>query len=157
MAKTKVKSGQDPVFDETFELDDIPADVITLTVTIMNKAKRGKDPEVAEMTMDVQCLKSGTETEDWFPLNGVTPIGEWGTLRLKFRYLHDLIMPEEEYSPLKVLVLDSKLEVVRSLADLCHSDRQPLAASLLRIFRFVLKIYVGGLHPMESKHSRKDE
>ena len=87
------------------------------------------------MTMDLQCLKSGCDREDWYPLNGVTPIGEWGSLRLKHRYLHDLIMPEDEYSPLKVLVLDSKLEVVRSLADLCHSDRQPLAASLLRIFR----------------------
>ena len=39
------------------------------------------------------------------------------------RYLHDLIMPEDEYSPLKELVLDSKLEVVRALSDLCHSDR----------------------------------
>ncbi len=53
-----------------------------------------------------------------------------------FRYLHDLIMPAEEYSPLKELVLDSKLEVVRALADLCHSDRMTLANSLLRIFRF---------------------
>ena len=45
-------------------------------------------------------------------------------------------MPEEEYSPLKVLLLDNKLEGVRALADLCHSDRTPLATSLLRIFRF---------------------
>ena len=45
-------------------------------------------------------------------------------------------MPAEEYSPLKELVLDSKLEVVRALADLCHSDRMTLANSLLRIFRF---------------------
>ena len=45
-------------------------------------------------------------------------------------------MPEEEYSPLKVLLLDNKLEGVRALADLCHSDRMPLATSLLRIFRF---------------------
>lgn len=45
-------------------------------------------------------------------------------------------MPEDEYNPLKDLILDSKLDVVRSLADLCHSDRIPLATSLLRIFRF---------------------
>lgn len=31
----------------------------------------------------------------------MTPVGEWGTIRLRTRYLHDLIMPEEEYSPLK--------------------------------------------------------
>ena len=46
-----------------------------------------------------------------------------------------LIMPEDEYSPLKELILDPKLDVVRSLSDLCHSDRIPLASSLLRIFR----------------------
>jgi Ras GTPase-activating protein 1 len=45
-------------------------------------------------------------------------------------------MPEEEYSPLKELLLDSKLEVVRALADLCHTDRNHLATSLLRVFRF---------------------
>ena len=55
--------------------------------------------------------------------------------RFSSSYLHDLIMPEDEYSPLKVLVLDPKLEVVRALADMCHSERMPLATSLLRIFR----------------------
>ena len=45
-------------------------------------------------------------------------------------------MPEEEYSPLKELILDSKLEVVRALSELCHADRSQLANSLLRIFRF---------------------
>jgi Ras GTPase-activating protein 1 len=44
-------------------------------------------------------------------------------------------MPEEEYSPMKVLVLDPKLDVVRSLSEICHSDRKSLATSLLRIFR----------------------
>ena len=73
---------------------------------------------------------------DRYSLSGVTPIGEWGSLRLKLRYLHDLIMPEDEYSPLKVLMLDPGLEAVRALADLCHSDRLPLATALLRIFRF---------------------
>ena len=32
-------------------------------------------------------------------------------LYLIFRYLHDLIMPADEYSPLKELILDSNLEV----------------------------------------------
>lgn len=102
----------------------------------MNRGKRAKDAEVAELNIDLQSLKSGSEKEEWFPLSGVTPIGEWGSLRLKIRYLHDLIMPEDEYSPLKELLLDPKLEVVRALADLCHADRTPLATSLLRIFRF---------------------
>jgi len=136
VARTKVKTGQDPVFDETFELDDVPPDVLTLTVTVMNRGKRAKDTEVAEVTVDINKLASGSETEDWYQLSGLTPVGEWGALRLRIRYLHDLIMPEEEYSPLKTLLLDNKLEGVCALADLCHADRTPLANSLLRIFRF---------------------
>ena len=69
-------------------------------------------------------------------LSGVTPIGEWGSLRLRTRFLHDLIMPQDEYSPLKELVLFPRLDVVVTLADICHTDRVPLASSLLRIFRY---------------------
>ena len=56
--------------------------------------------------------------------------------RLRTRFLHDLIMPQDEYSPLKELVLFPRLDVVVTLADICHTDRVPLASSLLRIFRF---------------------
>ena len=65
VAKTKVKSGQDPVFDETFELEDIPPDVLVFTVTVMNRGKRAKDAEVAELTVDLQTLDRGAETEEW--------------------------------------------------------------------------------------------
>ena len=136
VAKTKVKIGPDPVFDEEFELDDIPPDVLTVTVTVFNKAKRGKDPEIADVTLDLNSLKNSGESEDWHQLTGVTPIGEWGALRLRTRYMHDLIMPQEEYNPLKELVLFPRLDVVVTLADICHTDRLPLASSLLRIFRF---------------------
>ena len=33
----KVKIGPDPVYDEEFELDDIPPDVLTVSVTVFNK------------------------------------------------------------------------------------------------------------------------
>ncbi|XP_023333542.1 ras GTPase-activating protein 1 [Eurytemora carolleeae] len=139
IAKTKVKLGPDPVFDEEFELDDIPPDVFTVTVTVFNKAKRGKDTEVAELILELSNVRNSEDIEDWFSLSGVTPIGEWGTIRLRTRYLHDLIMPQDEYSPLKELILNPLLEVVVSLADICHTDRLPLASSLLRIFRFEKK------------------
>lgn len=58
---------------------------MTMTIAVMNRGKRAKDAEVAELTVDLQNLKSGTETEEWYHLSGVTPIGEWGSLRLKLR------------------------------------------------------------------------
>jgi len=137
IAKTKVKNGPDPVYDEEFELDDIPPDVLTVAVTVFNKAKRGKDTEVAEKILDLSGLRSGEETENWYALSGVTPIGDWGTIRIRTKYLHDLIMPQDEYSPLKELILDQSLEVVVTLADIfTHKDRALLASALLRIFRF---------------------
>ncbi|KAK9506674.1 hypothetical protein O3M35_008566 [Rhynocoris fuscipes] len=135
VARTKVKSGSDPVWDEEFILDDVPPDVLSFTITLYNKGKRSKDTEVAEVTVELSSLTNGDEIEDWYQLTGITPIGEWGALRLRTRYLHDLIMPQEEYSPMQQLILDPSLEVVRALADICHLDRMPLATSLLRIFR----------------------
>lgn len=65
----------------------------------------------------------------------MTPIGEWGAIRMRIRYLHDLIMPIDEYSPMLQLLLDPDLEAVKTLSDVCHLDRMPLATSLFRIFR----------------------
>nr|XP_018914787.1 PREDICTED: ras GTPase-activating protein 1-like isoform X2 [Bemisia tabaci] len=139
VAKTKDKSGPDPVWDEEFVFDDVPPDVLTFTVSIYNKGKRSKDTEVAEVTVDFNSLTNGDEGENWYPLSGITPIGEWGSLRLRTRYLHDLIMPTEEYSPMQQLILDPDLEAVRALADFCHNDRMPLANALLRVFRYERK------------------
>lgn len=108
---------------------------------------------MAELTVDLSTLANGEEVEEWYPLSGITPIGEWGSIRLRtrytiehksvicicrlslfmvirtffFRYMHDLVMPSEEYSPLQQLILEPGLLVVRALADLCHADRMPLA------------------------------
>lgn len=51
------------------------------------------------------------------------------------RYLHDLVMPAEEYSPLQQLLLEPGLTSVKTLAEICHADRAPLATALLRVFR----------------------
>lgn len=116
---------------------DVPPDVVSLTITVLSRGKRGKDKdsEVAELTIDLATLKNGQEKEDWYALTGMTPIGEWGSLRLRMRYMDDLIMPCEEYSPLQQLLLEPELNSVRVLAELCHNDRVPLATSLLRVFR----------------------
>ncbi|XP_043221540.1 ras GTPase-activating protein 1-like isoform X2 [Amphibalanus amphitrite] len=139
VARTKVKTGPDPVWGEDFVLDDLPPDVLTFSAMIYNKGKRSKDSEVAEVTVELKDLTSGEETENWYQLSGITPIGEWGSLRLRLRYSHDLAMPCDEYSSLKELLLDGQLEVVRALAGLRHVDRLPLAAALLKVFRFEKK------------------
>lgn len=134
IGRTRVKIAPDPVWEEEFVLDDVPPDVVSLTITVLSKGKRGKESEVAEMTLDLTTLKNGQETDVWYPLTGMTPMGEWGSLRLRMRYVDDLIMPCNEYSPLQQLLLEPELNSVRALAELCHNDRVPLATSLLRVF-----------------------
>lgn len=113
----------------------MPCDIVSFTLTVHNKGKRGKDTEVAELHIELSSLGNGEEREEWYQLSGLTPIGEWGSVRLRTRYLHDLIMPAEEYSPLQQLLLEPGLAAVKTLAEICHSDRAPLATALLRIFR----------------------
>lgn len=44
-----------------FNYSDIPPDVLTFTVTVLNKGKRAKDSEVAEVTVDLNNLANGEE------------------------------------------------------------------------------------------------
>lgn len=137
VCRTRVRNSPDPVWEEEFFLDDIPADVLAFTVTVHNKGKRCKDLEVAETSIELSNLVNGEEVEDWYHLSGITPPirEDWGSIRVRVRYLHEVIMPVEEYSSLKELILDRHLESVLALADVCHHDRTPLATTLLRIFR----------------------
>lgn len=135
IAKTKVKTTPDPIFEEEFIIDDLPVDITTLNMTLVSRGKRNKDSDVAELRIDLSDLKNGSETENWYDWIGITPIGEWGSLRLRIRYMDDLVMPVDEYSPLQQLLLENEFHSVRALSDLCHTNRILLATSLLKIFR----------------------
>jgi len=65
VARTRFYNGPDPVWDQEFLLDDIPPDVLTLTITINNKGKRSKDSEVAELIVEFSNLSNGDEVEEW--------------------------------------------------------------------------------------------
>ena len=75
-----------------FLSSDVPPDVLTLTVTVMNRGKRAKDAEVAEVTVDMNKLASGSESEEWFQLSGLTQVGEWGALRLRQALFLDIFL-----------------------------------------------------------------
>ncbi|GAB6026339.1 hypothetical protein CHUAL_012542 [Chamberlinius hualienensis] len=138
VCRTRVREAPDPVWNEEFFLDDIPLDVNSCTVTVYNRGKRYRDTEMAEVTIDLSSLTHGNENEDWYHLSGIIPPlrEDWGSIRVRIRYLHEVIMPLEEYSSLRELIIDRHLEALIGLADVCHHDRVPLATTLLRVFRF---------------------
>jgi len=137
VCRTRTKPGPDPVWEEDFTMEDIPEDVVMFTITVYNSGGRrsNKDVEVASVTIELNTLNNGEEVEEWYPLTGITPVGEWGAIRLRYRYFHDLMMGSSEYQSLRELVLAPSLESVSALAELTHRDRKTLATSLLRIFR----------------------
>ncbi|GIX69364.1 ras GTPase-activating protein 1 [Caerostris extrusa] len=141
VCRTQVKCPPDPIWEEDFILEDIPSDITSFAITLYNKGKRSKDMEIADVTVELENLISGEEIEDWFPLGGLTPPirEDWGSLRVRIRYIHEVIMPLAEYNALKELIMEEDLEVVSVLADLCHRDRTPLANAVLRVFRYEKK------------------
>ena len=75
----------------------------------MNRGRRAKDTEVAEVTVDMQSLKSGSETEDWYHLTGVTPIGKltntlYGSF-LQLLFCHPTT-PSLRFPSLEILQID---------------------------------------------------
>jgi Ras GTPase-activating protein 1 len=113
VARTQVKCPPDPVWEEDFVLEEIPSDVTSFSVILLNKRKESKSTEVASLELELTSLNNGEEMEKCFNLNGLqTPLrDDYGSLRLKIRFVHEVIMPFREYTILKELLMNSDLQV----------------------------------------------
>lgn len=134
--RTKPQDGQAPVWAEEFKFNDLPNDITSFTVSLYNRNRR--DVEIGRVTVELGTLKKGDILDEWYKLNAVAHKreikgSEIGTIRLKARYTHEIIMPVEEYSQLKEVLL-SNFQMLSVLADVSR-DLAALATSLLRIFR----------------------
>lgn len=138
VARTSVKCPPDPIWEEDFILEDIPADVTYFKLILFNKGKRSNDSELAEINIELNRFQSGEEFEEWVHFSRLTlPIREdWGSVRVRVRFVNELIMPLAEYSPLKDLLLGDDLEVVALCEEFCYHDRITLASALLKISRY---------------------
>ncbi|XP_030049223.1 ras GTPase-activating protein 1 isoform X3 [Microcaecilia unicolor] len=136
VAKTHAREGQNPVWSEEFIFDDLSSDINGFEISLSNKTKRNKDPDILFMRCQLNRLPKGHTTDEWFQLSSHIPLKgiEPGSLRVRARYSMEKIMPEEEYSEFKELILAKELHVVDALSHVCGQDRTLLASILLRIF-----------------------
>ncbi|XP_041369267.1 ras GTPase-activating protein 1-like [Gigantopelta aegis] len=139
VSRTEVGEAPNPVWEEEFVLDDIPADVEVFTVSLYNKVKRSRDTEIAHVTLDLRTLDLRTReyVEEWFGLQAATPNNktDMGTLRLKAHYTHEVVMPYKEYTSLKELILAEDYNEIIQLSKVCaKSEWIVMCKSLLRIF-----------------------
>ncbi|XP_059172622.1 ras GTPase-activating protein 1-like [Physella acuta] len=137
VGKTDVVEGSSPFWSTDFFLDDIPPIVESFTVLLFNKIKRLKDTEIASVTVSLSELAGKGFVDETYTLQPTPGMkGEMGTLRLKSRYQHEIIMPQEEYTSLKELLLDDGYEHIMALSQISgESERTTLAYALLQIFR----------------------
>ncbi|XP_036382295.1 ras GTPase-activating protein 1 [Megalops cyprinoides] len=137
VAKTHPREGQNPVFTEEFIFDDLSSDINRFEISLSNKTKKSKESDILFMRCQLNRLQKGQLIDEWFPLSSHIPLKgiEPGTLRVRARYSMEKIMPEEEYSEFKELVLLKDFHVIYALAHVCGQDRTLLASILLRIFR----------------------
>lgn len=67
------------------------------------KFHREFSPFSAQISVPLEDIKNLELFAKWFQLVPVSPTtrGEMGSLRIRARYLHEIIMPEDKYSTLK--------------------------------------------------------
>ncbi|KAJ8401926.1 hypothetical protein AAFF_G00375070 [Aldrovandia affinis] len=137
VAKTHPREGQNPVWTEEFIFDDLSSEINRFEISLSNKTKKSKESDILFMRCQLNRLQRGQMIDEWFPLSSHVPLKgiEPGSLRVRARYSMEKIMPEEEYSEFKELVLLKEFHVIYALAHVCGQDRTLLASILLRLFR----------------------
>ncbi|KAM9810242.1 ras GTPase-activating protein 1 [Neosynchiropus ocellatus] len=137
VAKTHPREGQNPVFTEEFIFDDLSSEINRFEISLSNKTKKSKESDILFMRCQLSRLQKGQMIDEWFPLSSHVPLKgiEPGSLRVRARYSMEKIMPEEEYSEFKEMILHREFHVIYALAHVCGQDRTVLASLLLRIFR----------------------
>ncbi|XP_078252658.1 ras GTPase-activating protein 1-like isoform X2 [Rhinoraja longicauda] len=137
VAKTHAREGQNPVWTEEFIFDDLSSDIKVFEISLSNRTKKSKDPDILFMRCQLSRLQKGQLIDEWFPLSSHFPLKgiEPGSLRVRARYSLEKIMPEEEYSEFKEIILQKEFHVIYALSHVCGQDRTLLASILLRIFR----------------------
>uniref|UniRef100_A0A8C9XN15 Ras GTPase-activating protein 1 n=1 Tax=Sander lucioperca TaxID=283035 RepID=A0A8C9XN15_SANLU len=137
VAKTHPREGQNPVFTEEFIFDDLSSEINRFEISLSNKTKKSKESDILFMRCQLNRLQKGQMIDEWFPLSSHVPLKgiEPGSLRVRARYSMEKIMPEEEYSEFKEMILQKEFHVIYGLAHVCGQDRTLLASLLLRIFR----------------------
>ncbi|XP_076465409.1 ras GTPase-activating protein 1-like [Babylonia areolata] len=137
VARTQTCDSGDPFWGEEFQLDDIPSDVESFTVSLIN-VKRNREMFIGSVTVQLASLENQESIDEHYPLvavGGQWSKGEVGSLRFRAHYKHQVLLPQAEYTSLKELLIEEGYENLLTLSQLCpKQDWSMLARALLRIF-----------------------
>ncbi|KAK7492633.1 hypothetical protein BaRGS_00016112 [Batillaria attramentaria] len=129
-----------PFWGEEFQLDDIPPDVESITVSLYN-VKRTREMFIGNVTIQLSALENQENNDEHYPMTThLLQKGEVGTLKLRAHYQHQVLLPQAEYTSLKELLLEEGYENLLTLAQLCPKQewspwRGPCCESSAQIAR----------------------
>lgn len=67
----------------------------------MAKVLKFKFNFTAQIVIKYDDFESGENLDKWYPLHSANSTVQLGSLRIRCRYQHEIIMPEDKYSTLK--------------------------------------------------------
>ncbi|NXE38304.1 RASA1 protein, partial [Ptilorrhoa leucosticta] len=136
VAKTHIREGQNPVWSEEFVFDDLSSDINRFEISLSNKTKKSKDPDICKYfsVFKLTILLSMYVFDVWYWLSIYVFI-----MRPSIEFSNKThSTPEKLLNILKLfffqLILQKELHVVYALSHVCGQDRTLLAGILLKIF-----------------------
>ncbi|BGP16446.1 hypothetical protein JCM10213_003998 [Rhodosporidiobolus nylandii] len=140
VARTSVRKGTSPFWNEAFVFSDLPPFVAPITIRVLQSSKSSSRPHlVGTATVRVPDLPRHELVEDWWAIKPAQPAKASdvvGELSLSMRVGEEVVLPSREYqSMLKLLSDDSDAELATDIAHEFPADLEEVTKILLRIYQ----------------------
>ncbi|GAA5850625.1 hypothetical protein JCM8547_001934 [Rhodosporidiobolus lusitaniae] len=140
VARTSVRKGTSPFWNESFTFSDLPPLFSPLTIRVLQSSKHSSRPHlVGTATVRVPDLPRHELVEDWWsvkPPAAAKSSDIVGELSLSLRIGEEVVLPSREYQAmLKLLSDDADAELASDIAHEFPSDLEEVTKILLRIYQ----------------------
>ncbi|GAA5828917.1 hypothetical protein JCM11251_005917 [Rhodosporidiobolus azoricus] len=140
VARTSIKKGRGPFWNETFTFSDLPPFVAPMTIRVLQSSKSSSRPHLlGTTTVRIPDLPRHELVEDWW---GVKPpvaaraTDVVGELSLSLRIGEEVVLPSRDYQAIsRLLSEDSDAELASDIAHEFPSDLEEVTKILLRVYQ----------------------
>ncbi|GAA6028158.1 hypothetical protein JCM8097_006889 [Rhodosporidiobolus ruineniae] len=140
VARTSIRKGGSPFWNESFTFSDLPPFVAPITLRILQSSKHSSRPHLlGTATVRIPDLPRHELVEDWWavkPPNPAKATDVVGEMSLSLRIGEEVVLPSREYQAiLKLLSEDADADLASDIAHEFPSDLEEVTKILLRIYQ----------------------